>query len=198
MTGIHTNFVQRRTARLRLALGALAGATLAGCNSAVDVAAGTADEEPDLSCGPDGHLSAQLYGAIETELEWDRGDLECTGMPRPDGKGVRLRLAALGEPGGHGLVFIIALPGFARDSGPAEFDSNTTVIEAGDGRFFSTPDTDNCLVNVEAVRPVDDSGDRFSVAGALYCVSPVPEVNGDSSVSIPELRFSGLLDWTAK
>ena len=150
-----------------------------------------------LRCGADGYLSARLYGAIEAEFDWTRNDLECMGMPRPEGKGVRLRLAATDRPTGSEFVFIIAMPGFDRDSGPGEFDTNTTLIEAGNGRCFSTPDTDNCLVDVENVQPVDDSGDRYAIAGALYCVSPLPEVNGDSSVSIPELEFSGLLDWTA-
>lgn len=154
-------------------------------------------EETALLCGEDGFLSAQLYGAIETRLEWDRNDLECTGMPRPEGQGIRLRLAATDAATGIELVFIIAMPGFERDSEPAEFDTNVTLIEAGNGRFFSTPDTDNCLVDLEAIRGLDDAGERYSVAGTLYCVSPLPEVNGVSSVAIPELRFSGLLDWTA-
>ena len=148
-------------------------------------------------CGDDGHLSTELFGAIETRLEWDRDDLECMGMPRPNHQGIRLRLAASDDATGAELVFIIAMPGFERNSGPGEFDANTTLIESGSGRFFSTPDMDNCLVDVAAVRPIDKSGERYSIAGALYCVSPLPEVNGDSSVSIPELQFSGLLDWTA-
>jgi hypothetical protein len=175
----------------------LGGALLAGCHSAADEAPDPIDDAPVLLCGANGHLSGQLYGAIETQLDWDRRDLECTGMPRPEGKGVRLRLAAIDKQTDSKFVFIIAMPGFERDSGPAEFDANTTLIVAGNGRFFSTPDADNCLVDVAAIRPLDDSGQRYSISGTLYCVLPLPEVNGDSSVSVPELRFSGLLDWTA-
>ena len=175
----------------------LGGALLAGGHSAAVEAPGPIDDAPALLCGASGHLSGQLYGAIETQLDWDSSDLECTGMPRPEGKGVRLRLAAVDEQTDSEFVFIIAMPGFERDSGPAEFDANTTLIVAGNGRFFSTPDADNCLVDVAAIRPLDDSGQRYAISGTLYCVLPLPEVNGDSSVSIPELRFSGLLDWTA-
>lgn len=197
MSKIHNNCAQARPAGLLWALVALVGALLAACNSGADVAAETVEAEPALLCGTDGYLTAQLYGAIETRLEWNKDDLECTGMPRPEGRGVRLRLAAVDPASGNELVFIIALPEFERDSGPAEFDTNTTLIESGNGRFFSTPDTSNCLVNIESLRSLDDAGDRYSIAGTLYCVSPLPEVNGVSSVSIPELRFSGLLDWTA-
>jgi hypothetical protein len=32
----------------------------------------------------------------------------------------------------------------------------------------------------------------------MYCIAPLIEVNGDSSVTIDELSFSGLLDWDSK
>ncbi|MDJ0906190.1 MAG: hypothetical protein QNI96_09245 [Woeseiaceae bacterium] len=197
MLKIQNNCAQARPRGLSRTLAALVVALLAACHPGAEVTAGAAEEAPVLQCGADGYLSAQLYGAIETRLEWDQDDLECMGMPRPEGRGIRLRLAAVDPASGSELVFIIALPDFGRDSGPAEFDTNTTLIEAGNGRFFSTPNTDNCLVDVESVRGLDEAGERYSIAGTLYCVSPLPEVNGVSSVSVPELRFSGLLDWTA-
>lgn len=173
------------------------GLLLGACHSGADVAVTTAEELPVLQCGGDGFLAAELYGAIETRLDWTRNDLECTGMPRPEGRGVRLRLAGPDSRDGGELVFIVAMPEFLRDSGPAEFDANVTLIEAGKGRFFSTPDTSNCLVDVATVRELDDADDRYSIGGTLYCVAPLPEINGASSVSVPELRFSGLLDWSA-
>ncbi len=197
MPGIHIKCAAAWPTCLSRGLGLLVCAGLWGCHSGADVTAAAVEEEPALLCGADGYLVAQLYGAIETRLDWDSGDLECTGMPRPEGQGIRLRLAASDPATGSELVFIIAMPEFDRVSGSAEFDANTTLIEEGNGRFFSTQDSDNCLVNVESVSSLDDAGDRYSIAGTLYCVTPLPEVNGDSSVSIPELRFSGLLDWTA-
>lgn len=169
---------------------------LGACNSGTDIAVSTAGQEPVMQCGADGFLAADLYGAIEGRLDWARNEVECAGMPRPEGRGVRLRLAGPQLNGEAELVFIIALPEFERDSAPAEFDANVTLIEAGIGRFFSTPDTSNCLVDVSSVRSLDNAGDRQAIAGTLYCVSPLPEINGETSVSVPELRFSGLLDWS--
>ncbi len=197
MLKIQNKCASARPTGLSRTLAVLVGALLAACNPGAEVTADVPEDEPVLLCGADGYLSAQLYGAIETRLDWNQDDLECTGMPRPEGRGIRLRLAAVDPASGSELVFIIALPEFGRDSGPAEFDTNTTLIEAGNGRFFSTPNTDNCLVDVKSVRGLDDAGERYSISGTLYCVSPLPEVNGVSSVSVPELRFSGLLDWTA-
>lgn len=117
-------------------------------------------------------------------------------MPRPDGQGARLRLAG-GAEDGHAIAIIVAIPDLDRDAPVAEFNANVTLIEEGNGRFFSTPDLHNCLAEIEAVESQDDSGDRYSITGAVYCVAPLPEINGTSSVSIPEIRFTGLLDWSA-
>lgn len=148
-------------------------------------------------CGVDGSLSGEFYGAVETTLDWGKYDLECTGMPRPEGRGVRLRFAGNSGPDDLRLAIIIAIPEFERDVEGVELSSNVTLIEESNGRFFSTPNLNNCLTDIVAVKAIDDSGERYSVSGALYCVSPLPELNGDSSVSIPEVRFSGLLDWSS-
>jgi hypothetical protein len=177
---------------------ALAG-LLAGCRTANDgaVEALAAEEEPVLLCGDNGQLITELYGGIEKVLDWDNNELECTGMPRPEGAGIRLRFAGPTDSDEQRLAFIIALPDFARDTLETEFNGNITVIEEGTGRFFSTPDLSNCLVEIAVVEALDESGDRYAVTGAFYCVAPLPEINGKTGVSIPELRFTGLLDWSA-
>jgi len=156
-----------------------------------------AEEEPILHCGNDGQLSTEIYGAITTRLEWNKNDLECSGMPRPNGRGARLRFAGITGGEERHIAIIVALPDLVRDARGDEFKSNVTLIEEGQGRFFSTPDIDNCLTDITSLVALDDSGDRYSISGVLYCLSPLPQVNGASSVSIPELRFSGLIDWSS-
>ena len=90
---------------------------------------------------------------------------------------------------------IIAIPDLDREALGKEYRSNVTIIAEGNSRFFSTPDLENCLTDITSLDALDDAGNSFSLGGLLYCVSPLPEVNGDSSVSMPELRFHGLLDW---
>lgn len=176
----------------------LAVAVLAACRTGDDDRPTVIQAaEPTLDCGADGYLSGEIYGAIRTTLNWGRGDLECEGMPRPEGSGARLRFAGQAGAGGQALAIIIAMPDFTRDKTGTEFSANVTLIEEGNGRFFSTPDLDNCLCDIAGVRPVADTDDQVAVSGVLYCVSPLPEINGDSSVSIPELAFAGLLDWSA-
>ena len=155
------------------------------------------EEEPVLLCGNEGRLWTELYGAIAIEVDWSKNDLECAGMPRPEGRGARLRFAGKIADADLRLAIIIAIPDLAHDAQNGEFSANVTLIEEGNGRFFSTPDLNNCLIDITSATGLDDSGDRYSIAGELFCVTPLPEINGDSSVSIPKMLFSGLLDWSA-
>lgn len=173
---------------------------LTACNPAPDPdsnATVSPEEEPVLLCGNEGRLWTELYGAIAVEVDWNKNDLECAGMPRPEGRGARLRFAGKTANGDLQLAIIIAIADLERDVQSGEFSANVTLIEEGNGRFFSTRDLNNCLVDITSATGLDDSGDRYSIAGELFCVTPLPEINGDSSVSIPKMLFSGLLDWSA-
>ncbi len=198
LTKIQHICAQNRRNAASYGMALLAVASLAACQTGADEQAAVAQgEEPVLECGDDGRLSAEIYGAIRASLDWHRNDVECEGMPRPDGSGVRLRFGGEAGAGEWPIAVIIAMPDFTRDTTKTEFSANVTLIQEGSGRFFSTSDLDNCLCEIAAVRPLDDSGKRVGVSGALYCVSPLPEVNGGSSISVPELLFTGLLDWGA-
>lgn len=184
-------------ARYRTASLALVVLCLSGCDPVADsaTAPASAEDKSTAGCGTSGFLAARLYGEIAAELDWSSEDLECKGMPRPNGAGARLRFAGMDHAGQRRLAFIVAIPDLDRDSAGAELGSTVTLIEEGRGRFFSTASAGNCIAEVSSITALDDSDDRFAISGALYCVSPLAEVNGTSSVSIPELRFGGLIDW---
>ncbi len=118
-------------------------------------------------------------------------------MPRPDGAGARLRFAGLAGDGDRRIAIIVAIPALQRDVADSEMHSNVTIIEEGSSRFFSTPDLNNCFTDITSFNAINDAKDQYSIGGVLYCLSPLPEVNGDSSVSIPELEFTGLINWSA-
>ena len=96
---------------------------------------------------------------------------------------------------GERLAIIIAMPELnAGDIGP-EFDSNVTLSVEGSGRFFSTPNLGSCWTEV---RTNDAQADgTYVVAGALTCVGPLGEFNGDAFVDVSDLQFSGIADWEA-
>ena len=184
----------------------LATIALASCDSSV--APGNESQSPAASllpdkqpsktaCGEDSALKTTLYGALAGDIEWFAADMQCEGMPRPGGAGARLRFAGLVGDASLPIAFIIAMPELERGIEGLELASNVTVIDENSSRFFSTADLESCWTDIETTYALDESGDRFVIDGVLYCISPLPEVNGDASVSIPEMRFSGLLDWTA-
>ena len=59
--------------------------------------------------GDTGFLSMRLRGSIEADVEWREPELDCTGMPRPDGRGLRLRFSGP-LPGAGDLAIVFAAP----------------------------------------------------------------------------------------
>jgi hypothetical protein len=168
---------------------------MAACSPAPDPP-GQATEPAAVAspgCGAQGSFRARLYGEISADLSWPSPEYECRGMPRPDGQGARLFFSGHDEAGDQRLAFILAIPGFDQDAAGRELGSTLTVIEEGSGRFFSTATDASCLTDITTI-DAPEAG-RVAVHGAVFCVSPLAEVNGDSSISIAELQFSGMLDW---
>jgi hypothetical protein len=172
---------------------------LPGCKPTDETVIEPVPEEPAalMSCGDAGYLRGRFYGAISVSLDWGTADIDCEGMPRPNGRGARLRFAGVATGDDRHLAIIIAIPDLERDTLGREFASNVTVIEEGGGRFFSTTDLGNCLTDITTLDKLDVGTGRYSIGGTLYCVSPLAEINGDSSVLIPELAFLGLVDWNS-
>lgn len=170
---------------------------MAACSPAPDTS-GQATEPAAVAspgCGAQGSFRVRLYGEISADLSWPSPEYECRGMPRPDGQGARLFFSGHDQAGEQRLAFILALPGFDRDAAGRELGSKLTVIEEGSGRFFSTAADTSCLTDISTIDAPDPESGQVAVHGAVFCVSPLAEINGDSSISIAELRFSGMLDW---
>lgn len=143
------------------------------------------------ACAAGGSLRTTLYGTVSADIDWAGSAMSCEGMPRPNGAGARLRFAGAADE--NALAIIIGIPAFA-DEEAIELPSNVTVIVEGNGRFFSTSGLDSCWTDVTAISESGDNDHEFRVDGRLYCISPLTEVNGDGSVLINELTFSGRLD----
>lgn len=166
----------------------LAPETAPGTGILPEAAATSAD------CGESGRLETELYGTIAGAVTWPADTLTCDGMPRPNGAGARLRFAGTLDDS-RSLAIIIALPALEEARAAAELPSNVTLIEEGTGRFFSTPGLESCWTDVLGQTALDDG--RYRIDGKLYCIAPLVEVNGEGSVNIRELRFTGRVDWDA-
>ncbi len=184
--------------RLAALIAAAAAASLTGCGDTPEPAGRPALLPPPPesgACGERGFLRTNFYGELSGPVDWAADGLDCEGMPRPEGRGGRLRFA--GPWGDLTIAIIIAMPGLERGSPARELGSNVTLIEEGSGRFFSTTGLGSCWTDVLEQQSTDDANIYF-VAGRLYCIAPLAEVNGDSSVTLRELQFGGYLDWGAK
>lgn len=178
----------RNTTTLALA------ASLCACGREPTASALETPAQP--GCGPDGSLVAELYGGLRASLAWDAGELECEGMPRPDGKGARLRFSGPAGEDAARLALILGLPDLERGRTGSELPTNVTMIEEDEGRFFSNRDLSNCWTDVHEQTPAGDAKpELFRISGILYCVSPLSELNGQSSVTISDLEFDGVVDW---
>jgi hypothetical protein len=165
----------------------------AGCEPAPDTA-----PEATSNCAPGGFLETALHGAIRADVRWQDDALTCEGMPRPEGRGARLRFSGPLNDAEDGAIvaIILGIPDLARDETESELPTNVTLIEEGAGRFFGTQDTSGCWTDIHEQFPVGAAPDVHRVAGTVYCVSPLAELNGGSSISFTDLSFSGRLDWT--
>jgi hypothetical protein len=172
-------------------------ACLVCCLSACGDPAPAAPETAS-ACGTDGEFVAEVYGGVRASIDWRGESLACEGMPRPNGQGARLRFAGTADvaDGTRHLAFILGLPDLRPGQTGSELATNVTLVEEGTGRFFGTRDTGSCWTDVETherVAAAVSSGYRIS--GILYCVTPLANVNDNSSVSFTDLRFTGRLDW---
>jgi len=181
-----------------VALFAACGGPAAPDNTVVAVDESLAPESYEQACGQDGLPSAELYGGIRATIDWQASTLSCTGMPRPDDEGARLRMSG---PIGTGeeirtLAFILGLPGLEIGQTGTELATNVTLIEEGTGRFFGTRDSGGCWTDISAHDPIGVGGDHlYRIDGTLYCVTPLAELNGNASVTFTELNFTGRLNW---
>jgi hypothetical protein len=148
---------------------------------------------------PGGALTASVYGSLEGRLDWEGSQLACEGMPRPHGRGARLRFEgpASGGSSTDRLAFIIALPDLVEGRAATELEAGVTLMEVNAGRFFSSPEQAGCWADVDDQVPIGGAGAQaYRISGLLYCVSPLAEVNGAASVSLRDLRFTGKVDWS--
>jgi hypothetical protein len=151
------------------------------------------------TCAPDGHLQVVLHGAIRASLDWQSDQLSCEGMPRPEGRGARLRFSGPFEDAGDEktVAIILGIPDLEQGSTGNELPTNVTLIEEGIGRFFGTQDTSGCWTDIGQQEPLaDTAGGTYRIAGTVYCVSPLAELNGGSSINFTELSFAGQLEWS--
>jgi hypothetical protein len=149
-----------------------------------------------LRCLPaqDGFITMRLRGSIEEDIHWTEPGLACTGMSRPDGKGLRLRFA--GALAGGELAVVFAAPGLGIGASGRGIPVNVTLLDAAGERIYGTQGDSRCTFDEIEQQPIADPAlppRSFRVSARGFCVAPARAVDGEGAVLLSRFDFAGLV-----
>lgn len=137
-----------------------------------------------------GRLEAQLRGALQADLDWRGGQMQCDGDLRPDGSGLRISLVGPLDAAGR-LRFIFGIDLQDTASGPAQvLPTNLTVLVEGEATLFATRGADKCAVEDLERTLLEPGLERVSVRG--YCLGPASDLAGEQRLLVPTFSFTAL------
>lgn len=147
-------------------------------------------------CLPDaaGFLTMRLRGSIEAEIDWREPELDCTGMSRPDGRGLRLRFA--GKRDGGDLAIVFAAPELGMGVSAKSVPVNVTVLDGAGERIYGTQGDSRCFFDEVAQEALTDAAlplHSYRVAARGFCTVPARALDGDGAVLLTRFDFAGLV-----
>ena len=165
------------------------------------VALSQAEKEPIAErClpGNDGFLSMRLRGSLDADVEWREPELACTGMPRPDGRGLRLRFSGPLQGGGE-LAIVFAAPGLGMGVSARGVPVNVTLLDEDGERIYGTQGDGRCVfdeVEQSALMDLSLPQRSYRVTARGFCTVPARALDGDGSVLLTRFDFSGLVSYS--
>ena len=138
-----------------------------------------------------GRLDMVVSGALEARIAWAEG-MECQGMPRPDGSGLRVMFANRQES----LLVVVGIEDVERGGTGDDLPANFTLVKEGAGEFYSTLGDAVCRVTILENTPVQGTGNAvFRVRGEGECPDPVPAVSREGEIRVRPFAFTGMAIW---
>jgi hypothetical protein len=98
----------------------------------------------DCPLPSDAYLRAKLAGSVNRTIDWRAGQMECEGMRRPDGRGVRVTFR--GRIGDEPVTFVFGVPRLDEGAAARAVPVNLTIIREGHG-FYGTRGDDKCTLD---------------------------------------------------
>jgi uncharacterized membrane protein (UPF0127 family) len=147
--------------------------------------------------GNAGFLSMRLRGSIEADVEWREPELDCTGMPRPDGHGLRLRFSGP-LPGAGELAIVFAAPDLGMGVLARGVPVNVTLLDEVGERIYGTQGDSRCVFDeVEQLALVDPllPPRSYRVSARGFCTVPALAMDGDGTVLLTRFDFTGLVTY---
>lgn len=140
-----------------------------------------------------GFLKAKLDGEINTAIDWANSGTTCEGMPRPNGRGLRLSFARTLGPDNHRLVIVFGVAQIGENQSGTQLPVNVTVIVEGAKLIFGTRGDDKCLIDRLRSQPLGAAGHArvYRIEARGFCTQPARAVMGKGSVLLSTFDFAG-------
>jgi len=152
---------------------------------------------PGCLASGDGYLRARLRGALDLDIDWRNGEIECMGGRRPDGSGLRVVFAGPLQSDGRRLRLVFgigqAIEGLAAQSLP----TNLTVIFEGERRLFATQGDDKCTVDSltqQRTGPLGGQSHSWRIEARGFCTGPASTLQGDERLLVTRFDFAGKIE----
>lgn len=148
--------------------------------------------------GDAGFLSMRLRGSIEADVEWREPELDCTGMPRPDGRGLRLRFSGP-LPGAGDLAIVFAAPDLGMGISAHGVPVNVTLLDEAGERIYGTQGDSRCVfdeVKQLALTELALPQRSYRVSARGFCTVPARALDGDGAVLLTRFDFTGLVTYS--
>ena len=148
-------------------------------------------------CLPDGsgYLVARIRGDLDADLDWRGPALACSGMPRPDGHGLRVHFSGT-LPDGRPLAFVFAPPRLAEGEDARAVPVNVTILQQE--RIYGTRGDERCLLDEVVQQPLrdDSAGPREWIVEARgFCTEPARALGDGRGVLLTRFDFRGRVSY---
>jgi hypothetical protein len=161
--------------------------------SALAALAAMPDAAPGCLSDGSGFLRARLRGDLDADIDWRGDGLECRGMRRPDGQGLRMRFAgSLAD--GTSLAFLFSAPVLAEGADAQAVPINLTVVREGAAQLYGTLGESRCTLDHVTQRALEGAGippHTWRVAAQGFCTGPARQVGGQGSLLLTRFDFAG-------
>jgi hypothetical protein len=141
-----------------------------------------------------GYLRATIRGAMNLDINWGNGELECAGGPRPDGSGLRLAFAGPPHADGRRVRLVFGVEAAHEGLAGRDLPTNLTVIFEGEERLFSTRGDDHCTVDElrqERLGALGGPVRSWRIVARGFCVSPASTLDARARILVSSFDFAG-------
>lgn len=148
-----------------------------------------------------GFLRARIRGALDLDISWTNGELECDGGMRPDGSGIRLSFAGPVRADGRRLRMVFGVADVTEGVSGSALPTNLTVIFEGEQRMFATRGEDRCTVDrlqQERLGALGGESRSWRVIASGFCISPVPSLDTKERIVVSSFDFAGRVSFTSR